>query len=160
MKLTSDFSDLLRALNDAGARYLVVGAHALAYHCRPRATADLDVWVDSTRENAPRVYRALAKFGAPLERLTINDLLSEDLIFQIGLAPLRIDIITGIDGVKFSDAWRRRVEDSIDGVRIRIIGRKDLIRNKRAAGRLKDLADVASLERRPKVKAIKRKRRS
>jgi predicted nucleotidyltransferase len=145
MKLTSDFADLLRALNGVGARYLVVGAHALAYHGRPRATADLDVWVEASPKNAVRVRRALANFGAPLENLSVEDLCGDDLIFQIGVPPLRVDIITGIDGVTFSEAWPRRVKDVIDGIQVAIIGREDFIRNKKAAGRLKDLADVEAL---------------
>lgn len=147
MEISSDFSDLLRALNDAGARYLIVGAHALGYHGRPRATADFDVWVEPTPENARRVYRALAAFGAPLDRLTTEELSSEDLVFQIGVAPLRIDVITSIDGVTFPNAWTRRVEDRHGDLRIAVIGRDDLIANKRAAGRLKDLADVERLTR-------------
>jgi hypothetical protein len=146
MNLSSDFVDLLRSLNGAGARYLIIGAHALAYYARPRATADFDVWVDASPENAARVYRALGAFGAPLDQLTPEDLLSDDLIFQIGVAPTRIDVITGIDGVTFSEAWPRRTEDLLDGTQIFIIGRDDLIKNKRAAGRRQDLADVERLE--------------
>ena len=152
MNLSSDFVDLLRALNDAGAKYLIVGAHALAYHGRPRATADFDIWVEASPQNAPRVYRALAKFGAPLGNLKAEELLSDDLIFQIGIPPLRIDVITGIDGVTFAEAWPRRVKDSLDGLKIAIIGRADLIKNKKSTGRLKDLADVESLERHTRAK--------
>lgn len=152
MKLSSDFADLLRALNGAGVRYLVVGAHALAYHGRPRATADLDVWVEPSPKNAARVHHALAIFGAPLESLSVADLRSDDLIFQIGIPPLRVDIITGIDGVTFAEAWPRRVKDIVDGINVTIIGREDFIRNKKAAGRLKDLADVETLRRNRKRK--------
>lgn len=147
MNLSSDSTDLLCALNDAKARYLIVGAHAVAYHARPRATADFDVWVDPSPENAPRVYRALAAFGAPLDNLAVQELESDDLVFQIGVPPLRIDVITGISGVTFDEAWPGRSEDSLNGLKIFVIGRKALIENKKAAGRRKDLADVERLER-------------
>ncbi len=147
MNLSSDFADLLHALNDANARYMIVGAHALAYHARPRATADFDVWVEASTENAPRVYRALAAFGAPLDNLKVEELVDDDLIFQIGVPPLRIDVITGISGVDFAQAWPRRSEGTLNGLRFFVIGREDLIENKKAAGRLKDLADVERLER-------------
>ena len=147
MNLSSDFADLLRALNDASARYLIVGAHAVAYHARPRATADFDLWVEPSADNAPRVYQALAAFGAPLESLRVEELRSDDLIFQIGVPPFRIDIITGISGVTFDEAWPHRAEDHLNGLKFFVIGREDLIKNKKAAGRLKDLADVERLER-------------
>jgi hypothetical protein len=146
MNLSSDFADLLQALNDANARYLIVGAHALAFYARPRATADFDVWVEPSAENAPRVYRALAAFGAPLENLTVEELRGDDLIFQIGIAPLRVDIITGVSGLTFAEAWPHRSEGALDGLRFFVIGRDDLIRNKRASGRAKDLADIERLE--------------
>jgi hypothetical protein len=147
MNLSSDSIDLLRALNDANARYLIVGAHAIAYHARPRATADFDVWVDPSPENARRVYKALAAFGAPLDNLTVQELQSDDLIFQIGVAPYRIDVITDISGVAFDEAWPGRSEDRLGDLKIFVIGREDLIKNKKAAGRRKDLADVERLER-------------
>ncbi len=145
MKINSDCADLLREFNAVAARYLVVGANAVGYHGRPRATADFDIWVDRTRANAERVYRALGTFGAPLHDLTVEDLTSDDLMFQMGVAPYRIDIITGIDGVQFDDAWQRRSEDRIEGEPIHVIGRDDLIANKRACGRPKDLADLELL---------------
>ena len=147
MQISSDFSDLLRALNDAEAKYLVVGAYALNYYARPRATADFDVWVDRAPSNAARVFRALAQYGAPLDRLTIDDLTSDDLIFQIGVSPIRIDMMTDVSGLDFADAWRNRVEDVLDGVRVAFIGRADLITNKLATGRTKDRADVERLQR-------------
>lgn len=147
MEISSDFVDLLRALNDAGAEYLIVGAHALNYHARPRATLDFDVWVNPTAKNALRVYRALAAFGAPLHDLRIEELTSDDLIFQIGVAPIRIDVITDISGVRFADAWPNRVGGLLGGASAQFLGRGDLIANKRASGRPKDLADLDRLER-------------
>lgn len=145
--MTPDFLDMLRALSDANAEYLVVGAHALAVHATPRATGDLDVWVRRDIENARKVRRALAAFGAPLSDLSENDLLEPDLVFQIGIAPNRIDILTDVSGVTFEDAWPRRVAVMLHGLNVPVIGRDDLIANKRATGRLRDLADVEDLLR-------------
>ena len=143
---SSDWIELLRGLNDASVKYLVVGAHALGAYGAPRATGDLDIWIERSAENAARVYRALAEFGAPLGDLSVRDFQSDDLILAIGTQPLRIDIITDIDAVIFEEAWQRRIEDNLFGVPVPFIGRDDFIRNKRAAGRPKDLADVAALE--------------
>jgi hypothetical protein len=142
-----DFRDLLAALVRADARFMVVGAHALSVHGVPRATVDLDIWIDSSPENAKRVWAALAAFGAPLESLQIreSDLARPDMIAQLGLPPWRVDILTGISGVMFDEAWPERIEDLFDGIRVPFIGRAAFIRNKRATGRTKDLADIESL---------------
>jgi hypothetical protein len=142
-----DFSDLLSAFNARGVDYLVVGAHALAAHGHVRATKDLDVWVRPERGNAERVLQALADFGAPVKDLTQDDLCSPELIFQIGVAPLRIDVITGISGVEFAAAWEGRVHAKFGDVPVCVLSRRHLIENKRTAGRLQDLADVERLER-------------
>ncbi len=144
--MNRDFSDMLSALCGAGAEFLVVGAHALAAHGRPRATGDLDLWVRPTKENAQRVWKALAAFGAPLEGLRLADLCDADVVFQIGLPPNRVDILTAIDGVEFEAAWTRRIQVRLAGLEIPVLGRADLLVNKRAAGRPKDLADLAWLE--------------
>ncbi len=144
--LSSDWIELLRGLNAASVKYLIIGAHALGVYGAPRATGDLDVWIERSVENAGRAYRALAKFGAPLGNLSVSDLQKDDLVLAIGVQPLRIDIITDIDAVIFEEAWRRRVEGPLFGVPVSFIGRDDFIRNKRATGRAKDLADVAALE--------------
>ena len=101
----SDFRGLLSAFNDHGVEYLIVDAHALAAHGHVRATMDMDVWVRASPENAARTMRALAVFGAPLQDLTAADLSRPGIVFQIGIAPLRIDVLTAIDGVDFEDAW-------------------------------------------------------
>ena len=113
-----------------------------------RATKDLDVWVRPSSDNAERVRRALAAFGAPLQGLAAKDLERPGLIFQIGVAPLRVDVLTSIDGVEFEPAWRDRVRTTFAGVPGDVISTKDLVANKKAAGRLQDLADVEELERR------------
>lgn len=126
----------------------MVGAHALAAHGRIRATKDMDVWVRPAAQNAPRVLRALAAFGAPLQDLTEADLLLPGLIFQIGVAPVRIDVITGIEGVDFDTAWGNRVIAHLGGVPVPVLSRQHLIA-KKASGRLQDLADVEWLEQHP-----------
>lgn len=121
-----DFSDLFAALNDAEVSYLLVGAHAVAFHAEPRYTKDLDIWVDPTSANAARVIRAWGAFGAPLSGVAESDFSQPGVTLQIGVAPNRIDIATAIDGVTFTDAWPRRVESVYGDQRIWVIGRTDL----------------------------------
>src|SRR5262245_38388087 len=147
--MNRDFKDLLSAFSAQGVEYLVVGAHALAAHGHVRATKDLDIWIRPSAENAARVLSALIAFGAPLQDLSIEDLSHPGLIFQIGVSPVRIDILTAIDGVEFAPAWRERFEARFGGLAVPVISRRDLIRNKRASGRLQDLADVERLEAGP-----------
>lgn len=144
--LNKNFRDMLSALNDAGAEYLVVGAYALATYGPARGTGDIDIWVRPTKDNADRVWTALERFGAPRNRLTREDLCAEDTVFQIGVAPNRIDILTSITGVNFDEAWRHRKQSTIYGLSVAVLGREQLLKNKRAVGRPKDLADVAWLE--------------
>jgi hypothetical protein len=144
--MNRDFVEMLSALRDAGAEYLVVGAHALAAHGRPRATGDLDLWVRPTPANARRVYTALQSFGAPLQDLKVDELASPDLVFQIGVPPARIDVLTSVSGLTFDEAWPDRLTIRIEQVDVPVIGREALIRNKRAAGRPRDVADIAELE--------------
>ncbi len=148
MNLTSDFSELLRSFNAAKVRYLVVGAYAVAYHSEPRFTQDFDVWVEPTAENAARVWRALEKFGAPLAGVRPADFAREEMVFQMGIAPNRIDVIMGIDGVAFRTAWKNRVSATLGGVPVQVLGKSDLIRNKRASGRPQDLLDLQRLQQR------------
>jgi hypothetical protein len=144
--MSPDFKDLLSAFNAHGVEYLIVGAHALAAHGHVRATKDLDVWVRPSEENAARVLRALGAFGAPLQDLSVADLAHPGLIFQIGVPPVRIDVLTAIDGVEFAPAWLERMEARFAGLAVPVLSRRDLIRNKRACGRLQDMADVERLE--------------
>jgi len=144
--MSRDFAEILAALSDAGADYLVVGAHALAAHGHPRATGDLDIWIRPTAENAARVWDALLAFGAPLDELTQEDLATPDIVFQIGLAPQRIDILTDVTGADFDEAWENRVTAQVFGRDVPVISLQDFIRNKRALGRPQDIADVARLE--------------
>ena len=144
--LNEDYKDILQLLADEGVKFLLVGAYALAAHGYPRATMDIDLWVMPSLDNAEAVLRALRKFGAPLQELTIDDLRKDDTIFQIGVAPRRIDIITGASGLQFDKAFAQSIEIDIEGIKINILSVDDLIRNKKASGRTKDLADVEVLE--------------
>lgn len=144
--MNRDFDEMLAALSAAAAEFLVVGAYAVAVHGRPRATGDLDLWVRPSAENAARVWQALVAFGAPLSELTPADLVRPDVVFQIGVPPSRIDLMTGLSGITFDEAWPRRVLVSVSGRTVAVLGREDLIRNKKATGRPRDLADVAELE--------------
>jgi len=125
---------------------MIVGAHALAAHGHVRATKDLDVWVRPTLENASRVLEGLAAFGAPLHDLSAADLAAPGLIFQIGVPPVRIDVITAIDGVEFETAWPDRIGATFADLTVPVLSRHHLIANKKASGRLQDLADVERLE--------------
>ena len=142
-----DFSELFSALSAEGADFLVVGAHAVMIYTEPRYTKDLDLWVRPTRQNAARVLAALRRFGAPLADLTVDDLATPGTIFQMGMAPNRIDLLTSLDGLDFDSAWTRRVPSSYGGSRIHVLSRQDLITNKRTVGRPRDLLDVESLEK-------------
>ena len=144
--MNSDFRDLFAEFNAHGVEYLVVGAHALAVHGHVRATKDLDVWVRPDPENAKRVLRALAAFGAPTRELTEADLTEPRLVFQIGISPVCIDIVTSIDGVTFDEAWPARVLTKFADQPVGVLSRRHLIQNKRASGRTQDLADLERLE--------------
>lgn len=144
--MNPDFYDMLSAFTAEGVEYLLVGAQALAVHGVPRATGDLDLWVRATPDNATRVMAALRRFGAPLQQVSEGDFTQKDVVFQIGVAPHRIDLVTSIDGIEFEDAVTRRTTTAIQDLQIPVLGRDDFIANKRAVGRPKDLADISSLE--------------
>jgi hypothetical protein len=144
--MNQDFLDLLRALSARDVRFLIVGAYALAVHGRPRATADLDVWIDATPDNATRLVAALADFGAPLDRVSARDFSAPGIVFQMGLPPYRIDILTELSGLTFGEAWPTRMRAAFGpDLEVDYIGRDAFIRNKRATGRAKDLGDIEGL---------------
>lgn len=146
--MNRDWRDLFQALRDAEARFLIVGAHALAVHGVPRGTQDLDLWIDASPDNSKRVWTALLAFGAPLQSLgiTLEDLQRPGTVIQLGLPPNRVDLLTGITGVaRFEDAWRDRVEHTMEGAEVPFLGRATLVQNKRATGRHKDLGDLEAL---------------
>ena len=146
MELHPDFREFLSVLLSKNVRFLLVGAHALAVHGRPRYTGDLDVWVQPTPANARRVVAALKALGFGSVRLSTKDFTRKDRVVQLGYPPVRIDVLTAISGVVFGPAWRRRIVAPIDGLRLPVLGRLDYVANKRAAGRPKDLLDLALLE--------------
>lgn len=143
-----DFRDIVEELLKAAAEFILIGAHAVAIHGAPRATGDLDVFVRPSSENARRVVAALRSFGAPLAAHGVNedDFAREGTVYQIGLPPRRIDLVTSISGVGFDEAWASRASLHVDGREVPAIGRDALIKNKRASGRLKDLLDLRALE--------------
>jgi hypothetical protein len=145
-ELNPNFRDILFALSDENADFLIVGAHALGFHGIARATGDLDILVRPSPENAQRVWRAMLRFGAPLSGLSIDDLSKPDTIFVMGREPQRIDIITDIDGIEFENAWRDKSSTVIDGRPMPILSLQSLLVNKRAVGRPKDLLDVEWIE--------------
>ncbi len=144
--LNPDYRDILSDLNAAGVEYLLVGAYALAVHGLPRATGDIDILLRPHPANAERVWEALRRFGAPLAGLAREDLARPGMVVQIGTAPRRIDLLTSLDGVGFEEAWRSRVTVEVEGLLIPVLGREELIRNKKAVARPQDLADVERLE--------------
>ena len=144
--LNPDYRDILSELSGSDADFLVVDAFAMAAHQMPRATGDLDIWIRPDPANARRVWTGLAKFGAPVAEITYEELAEPGLFLQIGVAPVRIAILTEIDGVGFDEAWADRIELDFEGVRVPVISRRHLLINKRAAGRPKDLADAAWIE--------------
>ncbi|MEW6209352.1 MAG: DUF6036 family nucleotidyltransferase [Acidobacteriota bacterium] len=145
--MNRDFRDLLAEFNARSVEYIIVGAHALAAHGHVRATKDLDVWVKPDSDNAKRVLKALKEFGTPLHDLTEVDLATPGTVFQIGVPPLRIDVITAIDGVSFDEAWPARLVTKFADQPAAVLSREHLIRNKRASGRTQDMADLEWLEK-------------
>jgi hypothetical protein len=144
--MNRNFLDMLAALSAESAEFLVVGAFAVIYHGLTRSTGDLDIWIRRSPENAQRVWKAIHRFRAPLHGLELKDLEEEDIVYYVGIAPQRIDILTSISGVEFDEAWPHRHYLEIENVRFPVLGKAELIKNKRASGRPKDLADLAWLE--------------
>jgi hypothetical protein len=141
-----DYVEMLNALSDEKAEFLLVGAFALSRYGLSRSTGDMDVWVRPDPENATRVWKALLRFGAPLTAMSVADFFTKDIVYQVGVAPCRIDFLTSIDGVEFDEAWEQRTAWTLEGRDYPVIGRLQLIKNKLAVGRLKDLADAQWLE--------------
>jgi hypothetical protein len=147
MFVNSDFSDLLRLFNDNSVKYLVIGGYALIQYAEPRYTKDLDLWISTDTENASTVFQSLKNFGAPLEGLTKSDFSEDGFFYQMGLPPVRIDILMGIPGLKFQEAWKRRETVWFDDLPVLFISRQDLIVAKRASGRPQDVIDAELLSR-------------
>jgi len=145
--MNRDFVEMLSALNETGADFLIVGAHAVAAHGHPRATGDLDIWIRPTPTNARQVLGALKQFGAPISTIALEDLSQPQTVFQIGVSPCRIDILTSITGVDFDQAWENKIEIRVNDLTVFCIGKQDLIQNKNVLARPQDLADVAALKK-------------
>lgn len=143
--MNSDFRSPLSTFNDHKVRYLVVGGYAVMKYSEPRYTKDLDVWAEATPANARTVFAALREFGAPLTGITETDFAREGCIYQMGRPPVRVDVMTSIDGVQFADAWTKRLESDFGGTPANVISRADLIANKQVTGRPQDRIDVESL---------------
>ncbi|MFY9726642.1 MAG: DUF6036 family nucleotidyltransferase [Bryobacteraceae bacterium] len=147
MKINSDFKDLLRDLNVAGVRYLIVGGYAVMVHTEPRYTKDLDLWIEPTESNARGLLAALARFGAPTKDVRAADFTDPDVFFQIGVEPVRIDIMTSVPGLAFGSAWNRKILVDFGGERAPVLCRQDVLQAKLAAGRLRDQRDVKRLKK-------------
>jgi hypothetical protein len=143
--MNQHFVEILKAFRDERVEHLVIGAHALAAHGHVRATLDIDLWVKPTAENAERVWQALRRFRAPLSKMKISDFAEPGVLYQIGLPPSRIDIMTSVTGLTFEAAWPNRVMATFGDVEAPVLGLDDMRKAKRAAGRLKDLADLEEL---------------
>tara|TARA_R110001592_G_scaffold124001_4_gene332539 strand:- start:2842 stop:3288 length:447 start_codon:yes stop_codon:yes gene_type:complete len=146
--LNEDYKDMLLALSGEKVKYLLVGAFALAAHGIVRSTIDIDIWVSPEKDNTEALFRALVKFGAPVEQIAARDFESENVIYQIGVAPRRIDIITTVSGLRFDEVYPNSIEAELGGIVLRIPSISDLILNKKASGRPKDMLDVTELEKR------------
>lgn len=155
MELSRDFREFIEALNENDVKYLLVGGYAVVLHGHPRLTKDIDFWILPELENAKRTLSALNQFGLGGTGTTIKDLTTPGMIMQFGVPPLRIDLITELEGVNFDLCYKKRIETTISGVKVKLIDIESLKKNKRAAGRHQDLADAENL-RTPKRKSRKR----
>lgn len=145
MDISLDYKDLFKTLNRHKVKYLVIGAYAVAFYAEPRYTKDLDIWVSNDMENAKRLYKALIDFGAPLKDVSIEDLTRKKMIYQIGIAPIRIDILMGLPGLKFENAWRNRKKTNYGSIPINIVGIKELVSTKKRTNREQDIFDIKKL---------------
>ena len=143
--LNEDYKEMLQILLRNEVNFLVVGAYAMAAYGYPRATGDFDIWVDTTLENSQRIYKSVSDFGAPLSGITERTFTEKGIVFQIGVAPRRIDIITHIDGVEFHNAYQDKEEVEIENMKIPFLSKSNLIKNKKSTGREKDKIDIIYL---------------
>lgn len=147
MDISYDYRDLFKALNRHRVKYLVVGAYAVIFYTEPRFTKDIDIWVKPDIKNAKKVYRALKEFGAPLKSVSVKNFTNKRLVYQIGIAPVRVDMMMGLGSIDFNFAWERRVKSKYAGVSINIIGKNELKKSKIASKRTQDLLDLEKLKR-------------
>lgn len=145
MDLEEDLREFVELLNALNVRYIVVGAFAVAYHGHPRFTGDIDLFIDRSRDNAQRIVEAIEKFGFGELNLSIDDFLQENQVIQLGISPVRIDLLTFLSGVSFQEAWATREQGEINGLKVSFISKEMLKRNKAASGRSQDMADLEQL---------------
>jgi predicted nucleotidyltransferase len=147
MRVEKDFRDFLKLLNEKRVKYLIVGGFAYSYYAEPRYTKDIDIFVDMTKENAEKIISAVTEFWGKRSELTVDDLLEKDKIIQLGYAPIRIDIATSLAKIKFPQAWKNRVKATYGDIDVFFISLEDLIKNKKATGRDRDLLDAKYLNK-------------
>jgi predicted nucleotidyltransferase len=152
MKISSDYKDLLNTFNAAGVRYLVVGGYAVMIHSEPRYTKDLDIWIDRSEANAQALFTALARFGAPLKGLGPSDFTEPEVFYQVGIEPVRVDIMTSVSGLDFTSAWERRLMVDFSGEPTPVLSLEDLLLSKKSAGRRRDRKHIRSLQKPQKLK--------
>lgn len=144
--LNQDFKEFIQSLNDNNVNYLVIGGYAVAFHGYPRYTKDIDIWIERSQQNAANMVQALDQFGFGSLGLQTDDFLKKDQIIQLGYAPNRIDILTSVAGVEFTDCYAKRINTKVDEITISFIDLASLKTNKKAVGRMQDLADLENLE--------------
>lgn len=159
MDVSSDYKDLFRILNKHKVKFLVVGAYAVIYYTEPRYTKDMDIWVKPDENNARKIYNALKEFGAPLKDVTPEDFANKNMVYQIGIEPVRIDIIMGTGDIKFNSAWKNRTRSKYGDTPINIMGRKELVITKKKANRPQDRIDLNVLTATPKGLHTRKKRK-
>ncbi len=146
MDISLDYRNLFKILNRHRVKYLIVGAYAVVYYAEPRFTKDLDLWVKADIKNAEKLYKALKQFGAPLRDICLKDFTNKHMVYQIGIAPIRVDIIMGLPGISFDSAWKNRVRSKYEDTQINIVGIKDLMKSKEKTGRIQDRLDLDRLK--------------
>ena len=145
LEVKRDYKELLELLNEKKVEYLIVGAYALAFHGHPRFTGDIDILVNSTKENSQKILDVLDKFGFASLGLELSDFTEKDSVIQLGFSPVRIDFLTNIDGVTWEEAEKGAVSGNYGDVPVKYLGKKEYIKNKKSSGRLKDLADIEEI---------------
>ena len=145
MKLQEGLREFIELLNSTGVKYVIVGGYAVAYHGHPRFTGDIDIFVELSQSNAQKLEEAIRRFGFQETGLTARDFVTPDSIIQLGRPPNRIDVVTSADAVDFHEAWHSKNEATLDGLPVYFISKELLLKNKRASGRARDLADVEAL---------------
>ncbi len=145
MKVEKDYAEFLKLLNEFNVKYLIVGAYAVTFYSEPRNTGDIDIFIENSKKNAKKIINVLTKFGFESLEITENDLIKKDIIIQLGISPVRIDLITSISGIKFDEAYKTKVEGKLGSVQTNFISLQLLIKNKEESGRKKDLADLETL---------------